>query len=214
MTVLFVAGTGTEVGKTWVACEVARAARGSGRRVAARKPAQSYDAGADGEPLAATDADLLGAASGEAPTTVCPSHRWYPVAMAPPMAADALDRPPVRLADLVAETTWPQGCDLVVVEAAGGVRSPIAHDGDGVDLAQRLAPDLVLLVADATLGTINLTRLSVDALTPLPVLVILNRYDDADDLQRRNRAWLEHHAGLDVVVHPADALHHPSLTLL
>ncbi|MBV8560261.1 MAG: AAA family ATPase, partial [Acidimicrobiia bacterium] len=39
---VLVAGTGTEVGKTWVAARLAEALRARGTRVAARKPAQSF----------------------------------------------------------------------------------------------------------------------------------------------------------------------------
>ena len=53
-----------------------------------------------------------------------------------------------------------------------------------------LAPDFVVLVADAGLGTINSVRLSAGALAPWPVLVFLNRYDDADELHALNTAWL------------------------
>ena len=61
---------------------------------------------------------LLGAATGEEVADVCPEHRWYPLAQAPPMAATALDRPPIRLADLVAELRWPADVDLGLVETA------------------------------------------------------------------------------------------------
>jgi dethiobiotin synthetase len=74
------------------------------------------------------------------------------------------------------------------------VRSPQAADGDAVTLIEELQPDVVLLVADAGLGTINSVRLSLEALdtgahvaTPL---VMLNRFDPADDLHRRNRSFL------------------------
>ena len=40
---LAIAGTGTEVGKTWVAVELVRALRDQGWTVTARKPAQSFD---------------------------------------------------------------------------------------------------------------------------------------------------------------------------
>lgn len=185
-----VAGTGTEVGKTWVSARVLADLRADGVAVAARKPAQSYD------PLdpAATDADVLGAASGESPDQVCPPERHYTVAMAPPMAADALGRPPIALRDLIAEMApWSPGTHLGLVETAGGVRSPLAHDGDTLDLVAALAPDLVLLVADAGLGTINSVRLSAAALatTGAALVVHLNRYDPDDDLHRRNRAWLD-----------------------
>lgn len=190
-----VAGTGTEVGKTFVAAALARSLRERGFAVAARKPAQSFDPAA-GEP---TDAERLAEATGEAPERVCPPARWYPRAMAPPMAAEALGRPPPELAALAAElaASWPRpAVDVGLVELAGGVRSPLAADGDGVDLAAALAPDLVLLVADAALGALNAVRLSVAALAGHDVLVHLNRYDAADEIQRRNRAWLGERAKL------------------
>lgn len=182
-----VAGTATEIGKTWVACRLAAELRGAGRRVAARKPVQSFTPG-EGP----TDADLLGAATGEPPHDVCPPHRWYEVPAAPFMAADILGRPPVLLDDLVAEITWPDGVDVGLVEPAGGVRSPITHDdADTVDLARALAPDHVVLVADAGLGTLNAVRLCLAALGDVTPTVFLNRYDDGCDLHRRNRAWLD-----------------------
>jgi dethiobiotin synthetase len=194
-----VAGTGTEVGKTWVAAEMARAARNAGRRVAARKPAQSFDAGAEH-----TDAEVLASATGEAPEVVCPPHRWYEVAMAPFMAAETLGRPPFTLADLVAELVWPPDIDLGLVEAAGGVRSPITTDGgDTVDLIDRLEPDAVVLVADAGLGTINAVRLCLDALSGKAVTVLLNRFDGSDRLHLANREWLERRAGVPIAIDAA-----------
>ena len=199
---VLVAGTGTEVGKTWVACRLARALRRRGLIVAARKPAQSYDPADD---LADSDAALLAHATGDHPAVVCPQHRWYPAAMAPPMAAEALGRPPFTVADLVGELAWPPAVGVGLVEAAGGVRSPIAADGDGVALAAALHPEHVVLVADAGLGTINGVRLAIAALASWPVIVVLNRYDPADDLHARNLEWLAGRDGLDVVTDP-DAL--------
>lgn len=172
------------MGKTFVAAALLRTWRKAGLRVAARKPAQSF------EPSERTDADVLAEASGESPIEVCPLHRWYDVPMAPPMAAEVLGRPPFTLADLVADLRWPKGLDVGLIEGAGGPRSPLASDGDTVDLAWRLRPDVVLVVADAGLGTINAARLSVVPFAPLPVVVHLNRYDPAEDLHRRNAAYL------------------------
>lgn len=183
---VLVAGTGTEVGKTWVACALAGELRARGVAVAARKPAQSFDP-ADGAP---TDAELLGRATGAPAGTVCPAHRSYPVPMAPPMAAAALGRAVPTLAELVGELSWPADAAVGIVEAAGGVRSPLAADGDTVDLARALRPDLVVLVADAGLGTINAVRLSAAALAGWPLAVVLNRWDAGSDLHRRNREWL------------------------
>lgn len=196
----FVSGTGTEVGKTWIAAAVLRQLRSSGARVAARKPAQSFDPGAR-----LTDADVLAAASGETPHDVCAPHRWYGRALAPPMAAEALGEPSFTVADLAAELRWPDRIDAALVEGVGGPRSPLAADGDNVALARAIAVDMVLLVADAELGTINAVRMSVDAFAGLPVIVVLNRYDDQQPLHRANRDWLATRDGLDVVVGPEAA---------
>jgi dethiobiotin synthetase len=201
--VVLVTGTGTEIGKTWASARTLEAARARGVTVAARKPAQSFDP-ADA-PRHLTDADLLGAASGETPTTVCPAHRWYAVPMAPPMAAEVLFRDPFTIADLVAEVAWPDhDVTLGLVETAGGVRSPMAADGDAVTFARSIGADLVVLVADAGLGTINAVRLSIDALReavpdPDRFVVLLNHFDDTHDLHVRNRAFLQDRLGLRCV---------------
>ncbi|MGN6695716.1 MAG: ATP-dependent dethiobiotin synthetase BioD [Aquihabitans sp.] len=195
---VLVAGTATDIGKTWVGGQVLQRLRDAGVTVAARKPAQSAEADDPGP----SDAAVLAAASGEPVEQVCPPHRWYTVAMAPPMAADALGLPVPTLADLVAELTWPDGDAVQVgwVETVGGPRSPIGADGDAVDLAEAIDPDLVVLVADAGLGTVNSVRLGVDVFAPRPVVVHLNRYDAGDDLHRRNLDWLRTRVGLEVVV--------------
>jgi dethiobiotin synthase len=198
---VLVTGTGTGVGKTWVACRLARVLRDRGLIVAARKPAQSYAAGDD---PAGTDAALLAAATGDHPQLVCPQHRWYPVPMAPPMAAEALGRPTFTVADLVTELAWPAGVAVGLVEAVGGLRSPLAADGDAMDLARALHPERVVLIADAGPGTINAVRLSAAALDGWPLSVVLNRFDATDDLHRRNHAWLVERDGQDVVFDPAD----------
>lgn len=201
---MVVAGTGTEVGKTWVGAAVLRAARAGGHRVAARKPAQSFDA-AD----TSTDADVLGGASGEPPEVVCPPHRHYELPMAPFMAAARLGRPPFVLDDLLHELRWPPATELGLLEGAGGLRSPITADGgDTLDLARAIGADAVVLVADAGLGTINSVRLAAAALHGLPTVLYLNRYVDDDPLHHDNRDWLERHLGLPLHVEPVALLGH------
>ena len=122
--------------------------------------------------------------------------------MAPPMAADVLEAEPFTVAELVAEITsnTPPGA-IVLVESVGGVRSPLAVDGDTVTLVAAL-PALVVLVADAELGTINLVRLSHDVLLAHRVVVYLNRYDPDNELHVRNHDWLVTRMGLEVVTDP------------
>jgi dethiobiotin synthetase len=200
--VVAVVGTGTDIGKTWVTARLLRELRGSGAGVAARKPAQSFDPSDD---PSGYDAAVLGAASGEAPETVCAPLRWYETALAPPMAAAVLGRPGFTLDELVDELRWPdEPVEVGFIETAGGLRSPIADDGDCLALVEAVGPDSVLLVADAGLGTINAVRLTADALAQLcvPVFVVLNRFDHAVDLHQRNRAWLSGRDRFDVFATP------------
>ncbi len=211
--VVLVCGTGTEVGKTWVGATLLRTLSGRGLSVAARKPAQSFDVDSEGVPLGGpTDAEVLGAASGEPPAAVCPPFRSYHRAMAPPMAADALGLPSFTVADLIGEMDWPpEAVQVGLVEAAGGVRSPQAADGDAAELLAALAPEVVLLVSDAGLGTINLVRLSMDALgsatagTPtVRTVVVLDRFDPGHLIHRSNRQWLTAQCGYRVVALPGE----------
>ena len=197
-----VVGTGTEVGKTWVSARLLERFRRDGYAVAARKPAQSFDAADD---PSCYDASVLGAASGEPPESVCPPHRWYAAALAPPMAADLLGLPAYTLADLVDELRWPEvPVDVGLVETAGGLRSPISDDGDCLAFVEVLRPDLVLLVADAGLGTLNAVRLTAHALGARAAgsLVVLNRFEIGLDLHQTNLAWLADRDAMHVFFTP------------
>ncbi|MGH2698697.1 MAG: ATP-dependent dethiobiotin synthetase BioD [Actinomycetota bacterium] len=195
-----VTGTDTEVGKTWLTVELALALQQRGLKVAIRKPVQSFDPGDR-----TTDADILAEASGEDPIDVCPGHRRYPRAMAPPMAADALGGPPFKVAELVGEIEFPP-TGFVLVEGVGGARSPLAHDGDTVALARLLNADVVVLVAHPGLGTINAVRLADGALAGLNTIVYLNRFNPADTLHAANKHWLAGVDGLAVATSPPELL--------
>ncbi|MCZ7530708.1 MAG: dethiobiotin synthase [Acidimicrobiia bacterium] len=190
---VLVAGTATEVGKTWVAARLLETARDRGHTVAARKPVQSFDP-AEG----ITDAAVLAAASDETVDEVCPADRSYPLAMAPPIAARELGRTVPTTEKLLDQVRWPPDVELGVVEAVGGVRSPLSADGDTTDLADALRPDLVILVANAGLGTINVVRLCAEALDGHRVVTFLNRFDASDAVARNNREWLHERDGFAV----------------
>jgi dethiobiotin synthetase len=194
MRLVGVVGTATDIGKTWVAARWLALLRANGTRVAARKPVQSY--AADATQL---DANVLAGATGEAAEAVCKPHRCYELPMAPPIAADLLGRPRIHLDDLVEEIRWPSEIDVGLVETVGGACSPLAHDGDSVDLLTRLSVDDVLLVADAGLGTINAVRLTLARLAGFRTTVFLNRFDRDNPTHVANVAWLERHDRLPIL---------------
>lgn len=198
-----VTGTGTDVGKTYVTAATISVLRDAGAQVQAWKPVQSYTR--DELEQGNTDAEVLARAVGRKPHEVCPRHRWLSVAMAPPIANAVLEGPPFTIATLHGEFRPEPTCDFVFVEGAGGLRSPIADDGDTLALCETFAPDVVVVVARPGLGTINDVRLTSAALASWPVTVVLNRYDASDTVQRANLLWLRARDGLDVVT-DAEAL--------
>ena len=194
---IVVVGTATDIGKTWVGAQVLSRLRSDGLTVSARKPAQSADATDPGP----SDAEILASATGEDPPEVCAKHRSYKVAMAPPMAAAATGLAVPTSEQLLAELQWPQMDPHLQIgwfETVGGPRSPISIDGDGVTFAHALAPDLVVLVADAGLGTINSVLLSLAPFSDFNTTVFLNRFDPNNELHHMNLDWLRTREGLDV----------------
>jgi dethiobiotin synthetase len=150
---LFITGTDTEIGKTYVAALVARALAADGHRVGVYKPAAS---GCErrGETLVSLDALALWEAAGSPLTLadVCP--QVFAAPLAPHLAAEAegrtLDRELLRRGLDV----WLTESDVVVIEGAGGLMSPLGEDEYVADLACDFGFPL-LVVAPNALGTIN-----------------------------------------------------------
>ncbi|MCM2288680.1 MAG: dethiobiotin synthase [Sulfuritalea sp.] len=122
----FITGTGTDIGKTWLACALLRHWRAEGRRVAAFKPVLS---GFDPQHAAASDAGALLAALGREATSaeldaIAP---WrFAAPLSPDMAA-ALEGRRIDFAELVAFTRRSVGASssISLVEGVGGVMVPI-----------------------------------------------------------------------------------------
>jgi dethiobiotin synthetase len=155
---LFVTGTDTGVGKTFVSCSLAARLTRRGWRVAAVKPAESGCV--DG---VAADAEAIAIAAGDwqAPDARC-LYRLRE-AVAPGVAArrEGVDVSVDRCAAFARAVG--EHADLILVEGAGGWRVPLdpAH-GTISDLAKEIGLP-VLIVARATLGTINHAVLTAEA---------------------------------------------------
>lgn len=173
----FVTGVSTEVGKTYVGSLIARALYRAGRRVGVYKPVASGCREEGGVTIAA-DAEALWEAAGRPLTLeqVCPQRFLAPLA---PSRAAAEEGTRVDDEQLVAGLApWRAACDVLLVEGAGGLMSPLSDAWYNVDLAARLGLPL-LVVANNHLGVINATLqtlITARARAPeLPVAgVILN----------------------------------------
>ena len=148
MSVLFVTGTDTGVGKTFVTCAIASALRRRGRRIGVMKPVET---GVEREP---DDALRLRAAAGDASSLddVCPYRLRAPLA---PDVAARLEGVRIDLDRIVALIARRRaGVDVLLVEGAGGLLVPLVGRETLCDLAVRTALPL-LIVAANRLGTIN-----------------------------------------------------------
>lgn len=195
----FVTGTDTDVGKTYVACALARRAVANGHKVFAFKPIETgCVAASDGRCIGA-DQELLAVAAGDWQRGSLRGVYRFSRPAAPLVAADH-EHSAIDLA-LVVRTARDAAAQsrssLAIVEGAGGWRVPITPDADMSALARSLGLP-VLVVARARLGTINHTLLTVEAIErdglPLAAVVLSQRdEDDAEaalsNLHEIRRCW-------------------------
>ena len=193
---LFITGTDTGVGKTYVAALIARSLAAGGRRVGVYKPAAS-GCRREGGRLVSDDAVALWNAAGRPGDLdrVCPQRFAAP--LAPHLAARVEGK---RLdADLLRRGIeyWQQRSEIILVEGAGGLMSPLGEDEYVADLAEEFGFPLVV-VSRNVLGTINQTLQTLIAAAVfregLPIAgVVLNHPapPSADDVSlATNRAEL------------------------
>jgi len=166
---LFLAGTDTGVGKTWVATRLLKSLAAAGERVAGMKPVA---AGAEwtSHGLRNDDAlDLAAASSVRLPyelvNPVC-----LPAATSPHLAAERAGKPIDLQGIVTAFEAIRRQTSVIIVEGAGGWFAPIGAPsqlGETGPTMQEVALALglpVVLVVGIRLGCINHALLSVEAI--------------------------------------------------
>lgn len=162
---LFVGGTGTSVGKTWLGRGLARLGRRAGLRVAALKPIET---GVEHTP---EDALALGRAAGRPELAFVPGWVRYRLA-ASPHAAQLAGEPPLRpgsLVEVVDETA--HGSDVLLVEGAGGLFVPLDAETTTADLIAALHLPIVL-AAPNRLGVLSDTLATVRAARAMELEIV------------------------------------------
>lgn len=150
---LFITGTDTGVGKTHVAAMIARSLTAAGHRVGVYKPAAS-GCQLDGEQLVSDDALAIWQAAGRPGELehVCPQRFQAP--LAPHLAAQTEGKrlDPQRLRTGL--DYWRDRSDVILVEGAGGLMSPVSDEDFVADLAYDFGFPLLVVVPNR-LGMIN-----------------------------------------------------------
>jgi len=163
---IFITGTDTDVGKTYVTCAIARGLRNAGVDVGVMKPAET------GVPeTGPADALALREAAGvnDPIDLICPLQYLMPAAPNAAARAEGRDVPIEKIESAYRDLA--KRHELMLVEGAGGLLVPVDDESDMGDLAKRLELP-VLVVARAALGTINHTLLTVEALEQRSIPII------------------------------------------
>jgi dethiobiotin synthetase len=177
--ILFITGTGTGVGKTWLTRGLARAIARRTQRVLAIKPIETGDG---------TDAQLIARAAGHG------QLEGFYRAHAPlaPLAA-VLEGEVGPDLDTIVHGIRALEADVKLVEGAGGLLSPLDSTRDNADLAASLAAPL-LLVARDELGVLSALRTTFECADARGLAVracVLTRGATLDDSTRTNTRILE-----------------------
>ena len=171
---LFITGTDTGVGKTWVGSKLTRLLTTSGIAVAPRKPVES---GCDLVQGALIPSDALqyfkAIDERESMDIICPYR--YPDAIAPDQAARQLGQ--TLELEMLIEACLCNNNHFLMIEGAGGFYSPIAEQALNADLAQALKLPVLVVAADQ-LGCQNHVLLTLEAIARKglhAVAVVLNQ---------------------------------------
>jgi dethiobiotin synthetase len=181
--IFLVTGADTGVGKTVFASRLTRALRKQGARVAALKPVCSGGR---------ADARLLHRAAGGV-LALDEVNPWHYRAALSPLAAARKERKKLRLSQVLRHVRKiARRFDVVVLEGAGGLLSPLGEDFDSRDLitALRATP---MVVSPNRLGAVGQVRLVLEALPPAfrrRARVVLANPKRADGATRGNAELL------------------------
>jgi dethiobiotin synthetase len=223
---IFITGTDTDAGKTFIATMLLYKAQSLGLSSFGLKPVAagchwSVEQHADGE-WHNDDALLLQQASSLKQPYAIHNPIAFPQAIAPHIAA-VINQTPMVLADLIkaCQPGLDQPADFHLIEGAGGWLVPINDQNTLADFAQQLSHDVILVVG-MTLGCINhalLTQQLILATHLNFVGWVANHIDAEMSEQDANFSYLEQHIQAPCLgripfspkTHPRDLLEHINL---
>lgn len=201
---IFVTGTGTEIGKTYVAGLLVKKLHEAGEKSAYYKAAMSgNDKDADGN-LIPGDAKFVKELGGIDQDLNEMCHYIYEKAYSPHLAAQ-IEGNPVNL-DYVVEKLrgLEKKYDYITLEGSGGILCPLRFDDEEIYLEDfvKKANLSSIIVADAGLGTINNVVLTAFYMKEKGMKVkgiIFNNFIPGDVMQEDNIKMCEHMSGLEVI---------------
>ena len=201
---IFVTGTGTDVGKTYVTALILRKLHREGLNAAYYKVAMSGNRRAENGTLLPGDSLYVKEISGMTQPVETTYSYLYEAAVSPHLAAKR-EGNPVDLENALRH--YDRLCrqyDWVVAEGSGGIVCPLRDDDRKIGLEDFIRARHLgcLIVADAGLGTINALVLTAEYMKArhIPIRgIIFNRFERGNELHEDNKRMCEMMTGIGIV---------------
>lgn len=202
---LFITGTGTDIGKTYVTGLIVKKLRDAGLNAGYYKTALSgAEPDANGT-LQPGDAIYVNRVANIGEKTENLVSYVYKEAVSPHLAAKINDQP-IDFVKVTADFKRALAkYDYLTMEGSGGIICPLRWDNQQHVILDDLVKKLdlgVLIIADAGLGTINAAVLTIEHLKSrnIPIKgIIFNNYIPYDLMQDDNERMIEEMTGIKVL---------------
>lgn len=202
---LFITGTGTDIGKTYVTGLIVKKLRDAGLNAGYYKAALSgAEPDANGT-LQPGDAIYVNRVANIGEKTENLVSYVYKEAVSPHLAAKINDQP-IDFAKVTVDFKRASAkYDYLTMEGSGGIICPLRWDNQQHVILDDLVKKLdlgVLIIADAGLGTINAAVLTIEHLKSrnIPIKgIIFNNYIPHDLMQDDNERMIEEMTGIKVL---------------
>lgn len=206
---LFITGTGTDVGKTYVTGLIVKKLQETGAKAAYYKAAMSGNERDEKGKLIPGDAVWVKNVSGitQDLDTMCPYV--YETAVSPHLAS-RLEGNPVTLEKVMeGYRQLKQEYDYITAEGSGGILCPLCFDEAKLQLEDVIRAMQIpcLMIADAGLGTINSVVLTYEYMKQKGISckgIIFNHRHPGDVMEEDNRVMCEYMTGLKVLAFVKD----------
>ena len=189
---IFITATGTDIGKTYVSGLIAKYMKDKGFNIGYYKAALSGSSDITDSDAwyVKQQADLLDSYNEMVSYT-------YKNAYSPHLAAQIEGNPPDIDVIKNAYVNISKKHDYMIVEGSGGIICPIRYDNNQKIFLEDIIKELNIpsfIIADAGLGTINSTVLTIEYMRSKNLKVngvILNRFEIANEMHDDNRKMIE-----------------------
>lgn len=188
---IFISGTNTEVGKTFITVNIIKLLQSKGYLVNPYKPVETGCRKRLSK-LVPNDSSLFHKTIKKRMSLdkINPYRFLEPIS---PATAIKLSKKRITINNYLAKYKSLPDCDFSVIEGAGGLLSPLASDGFNIDLIKKIKAPTILVAKDE-IGVINNVMLSLNILKQYKIkvlAVILNRIDKVQPMGMNNYKEIE-----------------------